>query len=138
MGTARDDPRACVGARGRRSACGGKAMRWSVQGAGACAEVVGLSWVLGLALFTTSFFALYVGGVASRDAVAPALVLALAGVAVGARALGAARHRDHLAGNHPAEDIGPRALVIVGLWMAAVQVALAAWMAVRSPLASFD
>src|SRR2546430_2535590 len=133
MGTARDDPRARVGARGRRSACGGDAMRWSIQGAGACAEVVGLSWALGLTLFTTIFFALYVGGVVSRDAVAPALVLALVGVAVGAGTLRAARHRDH-----PAEDSGPRALVMVGLGMAAVQVALAAWMAVRSPLASFD
>src|SRR3954447_22581953 len=138
MGTARDDPSARVGARGRRSACGGDAMRWSIQGAGACAEVLGLGWALGLTLFTTIFFALYVCGVASRDAVAPALVLALAGVVLGARALRAARHRDHPAGDQPAEDSGPRALVIVGLWMATVQVALAAWMAVRSPLASFD
>ena len=108
-------------------------MRWSARGAGASAEVVGLGWALGLALFTTSFFALYLGGVASRDAVAPALVLALAGVAMGARALRAARR-----GDPSVEDSGPRALVIVGLGLAAVQVALTAWMAVRSPLASFD
>jgi hypothetical protein len=60
-------------------------MRWSVQGAWASAEVVGLSWALGLALFTSGFFALYLSGVASRDAVAPAVALALTGVAVGAR-----------------------------------------------------
>src|SRR5205814_7067502 len=108
MGTARDDPRARVGARGRRSACGGDAMRWSMQGAWASAEVVGLSWAVGLALFTSSYFALYLCGLASRDAVAPALVLALAGVAVGARALRAARHHDQPADRQPAEDSGPR------------------------------
>ena len=45
-------------------------MRWSMQGAWASAEVVGLSWALGLALFTSILFVLYLGGVASRDAVA--------------------------------------------------------------------
>src|SRR5918911_953910 len=93
-------------------------MRWSVQGAGALAEVVGLSWAFGLALFTAISFALYLGGVASRDAVAPALVLALAGVAVGARALRTARR-----GDPSVKDSGPRALVAVGLGMAAIQVA---------------
>jgi hypothetical protein len=48
-------------------------MRWSVQGAWASAEVLGLSWALGLALFTSGFFALYLSSVASRDAVAPAV-----------------------------------------------------------------
>jgi hypothetical protein len=108
-------------------------MRWFVQGAGTLAEVVGLGWALGLALFTSIVFALYLGGVASRDAVAPALVLALAGVAVGARALRTARR-----GDPSVKDSGPRALVAVGLGMAAIQVALAALVAVRSPLASFD
>ncbi|HKO23897.1 MAG TPA: hypothetical protein VJY65_04060, partial [Chloroflexota bacterium] len=109
-------------------------MRWSVQGAGVLlAEVVGVSWALGLALFTAISFALYMGGMASRDAVAPALVLALAGVAAGARALRKARH-----GDPSVKGGGSRAAVMAGLGMAAVQVALAAWTAVRSPLASFD
>ena len=108
-------------------------MRWFVQGAGALGEVVGLGWSLGLALFTSIFFALYLGGVASRAAVAPALVLALAGVAVGVRSLRTARR-----GDPSVKDSGPRALVTVGLGMAAVQVALAALTAVRAPLASFD
>ena len=108
-------------------------MRWLVQGAGTLAEVVGLGWALGLALFTSTVFALYLGGVASHDAVAPALVLALAGVAVGARALRTARR-----GDPSVKDSGPSAVVTVGLGMAAVQVALAALAAVRSPLASFD
>src|SRR5919199_4175585 len=108
-------------------------MRWFVQGAGALGEVVGVGWTLGLALFTSIFFALYVSGVTSRDAVAPALVLALAGVAVGVRSLRTARR-----GDPAVKDSGPRALVTVGLGMAAVQVALAALAAVRSPLASFD
>ena len=108
-------------------------MRWFAQGAGALGEAVGLGWALGLALFTSIFFALYLGGVASRDAVAPALVLALAAVAVGVRSLRTARR-----GDPAVKDSGPRALVTVGLGMAAVQVALAALAAVRSPLASFD
>jgi hypothetical protein len=108
-------------------------MRWFVQGVGARAEVVGLSWALGLALFTSIFFALYLGGVASHDAVAPALVLALAGVALGTRALRTSRR-----GDPAVQDSGPGTPVMVGLGMAAVQVALAALAAVRSPLASFD
>src|SRR5436309_3306185 len=78
MGTARDVPRARVGARGRRSACGGDARRWSIQAAGACAEVLGLGWALGLALFTTIFFRLPVSlGLSLAGLIGPACLAAL-------------------------------------------------------------
>ncbi len=91
------------------------------------AETLGLGWALGLALFGAVSFALYLGGVSVRIADAVALVVALGAVGVGARTLRQARRQR-----------GAVSLSALALAVPAVQVALAAWAALRAPFASFD
>ena len=96
------------------------------------AEVLGLGWALGMALFTSLLFALYLGGALSTATTWGALALAVAAVASGAGALARTRR-----GGADAER-GRGAVMAVGLALAAAQVAFATWMTLRSPLFFWD
>jgi hypothetical protein len=101
--------------------------------AGSRAELLGLGWALGLALFTACYFALYLAGVPSGAAIVPALLVTTGGVALIVRLIWSTR-----AGEAAPEDTGSHSLALGGLGLAALQVAVATWMALRSPLASWD
>jgi Dolichyl-phosphate-mannose-protein mannosyltransferase len=96
------------------------------------AEILGLGWALGMALFTSLLFALYLGGALSTATTWVALALTVAAVASGARALARTRRDGANA------ERGSGVLVAVGLTMATVQVAFATWMTLRSPLSYWD
>ena len=96
------------------------------------AEMLGLGWALGMALFTSLLFVLYLGGALGTATTWAALALTVAAVASGARALARTRHTAADA------ERGRGAAVAVGLTMAAAQVAFAAWMTLRSPLSYWD
>ena len=97
------------------------------------AETVGLAWALGVALYTSTYFALYLCGVRGTTAMWASLALTLGGSAMGLRRLMAARRRDMM----PA-DGGPRGAIVAGIGVAAIQVGYAVWLAVRVPLGSWD
>jgi len=99
------------------------------------AEIVALSWALGMALYTSVYFVLYLIGIPLSAAVAPALVVAVAGVTIGMIALRRARARD--AGDSDDTPDGAPALVVVGLGIAAVQTVVTVWIALGS-LLRFD
>jgi hypothetical protein len=96
------------------------------------AEMLGLGWALGMALFTSLLFVLYLGGALGTATTWGALALTLAAVASGARALARTRR------SGADVERGPGAVMAVGLALAMAQVAFATWMTLRSPLSYWD
>jgi hypothetical protein len=96
------------------------------------AEMLGLGWALGMALFTSFLFALYLGGALGTATTWGALALALAAVASGAGALARTRRTG------ADTERGPGAVIAVGLALATAQVAFATWMTLRAPLSYWD
>jgi Dolichyl-phosphate-mannose-protein mannosyltransferase len=96
------------------------------------AEVLGLGWALGMALFTSLLFVLYLGGALSTATTWAALALTLVALASGAGALARTRHDG-------ADAERSRGVVVaVCLALAAAQVAFATWMTLRLPLSYWD
>lgn len=97
------------------------------------AEVIGLGWALGVALFGETSFALWALGVPWLAAIWPALALALVTLLAGQ--LWLARMRSSPTRAEPGAPAGLWALALV---VAAAQVIRSAWNAVHTPLASWD
>jgi hypothetical protein len=97
------------------------------------AEAAGLAWALGMALYTSTYFALYLCGVKGTTATWASMALTLGGIVLGLRRLMGARRQDMMPANS-----GPRGAIVVGAGVAALQVGYAAWLAVRVPLGSWD
>ncbi len=108
-------------------------------------EAVGLCWALGLALFTTLTFLLYLAQWSGVRAILAALAVTLVVVALGARALVMARRADIMPGcdaGEPANGVGrdwrEAVIVVAGLGLAIVQVAYSGLLAARAPFAAWD
>ncbi len=105
------------------------------DGAHGVTEALALAYALGVALYTSAYFALYVAGVSTGAAAAPALGVMLVGLAAGACGLRLARRGEtYRAG----EGGGTPLIVLMGLAAALVQVWIAAGTAVRSQLRFWD
>lgn len=105
-------------------------MTWSLSIV--VAEMVGLGWALGLALYTSVTFALYLGGMPSSVAAGVALPLALLGLVIAGRWLWAVRRLD--AGRMTGRPV----LVALALALPAMQVTAAFYLALRVPLSAYD
>jgi len=103
------------------------------QGAWSLAEAIGLAAMVGMALYTALAFALYLCGLPYGTAALLALPPVLGVLLVGGRALRTARRDER-----PPRDDGPRLAVVAGPVVMALQVAVAAWGAIRAPFGSWD
>jgi len=97
------------------------------------AEALGLTWAVGVAMFTSILFALYLAGVPCAVGVLPATLCAIGGVGLVVRFVGVARQE-------PSSAIaaGRTGALLAALGITAGQVALATWMALRTPFAGED
>jgi len=103
------------------------------QGAWSPCEAIGLAATLGVALYTSGVFALYLCGLSGGDAAFLALPPALCVLLLGGRALRTARR-----GEAAPDGGGPRAAIVAGSLVMVAQVAFAAYGAVRAPFGSWD
>ncbi len=105
-------------------------------------EAVGLCCALGLALFTTLSFLLYLVHWSGVGAVLAALAVTLLVLVLGVRALAAARRTDAVPGHGASEPVGggrlEAVIVAAGLGLAIVQVAYSGLLAARAPFAAWD
>ncbi len=96
------------------------------------AELIGLSWALGMALYTAVYFVFYLYGAPLGAAIVPALAVAVAGTVVCARVVLAATPLV------VPDDAGDRrssgVVAIIGLCLVALQVGVAVWVAMGSLL----
>ncbi len=120
-------------------------MRLAARDAWRRDEAVGLCWALGLALFTTLSFLLYLAHWSGVGAVLAALTVTLVVLVLGARALAAARRTDSAresGAGEPANGVGrdwrEAVIVVAGLGLAIVQVAYSGLLAARAPFAAWD
>jgi len=105
-------------------------------------EAVGLCCALGLALFTTLSFLLYLAHWSGVGAVLAALAVTLLVLVLGVRALAAARRTDAVPGHGASEPVGggrlEAVIVAAGLGLAIIQVAYSGLLAARAPFAAWD
>ena len=105
-------------------------------------EAVGLCCALGLALFTTLSFLLYLVHWSGVGAVLAALAVTLLVLVLGVRALAAARRTDAVPGHGASEPVGggrlEAVIVAAGLGLAIIQVAYSGLLAARAPFAAWD
>jgi len=97
------------------------------------AELVGLAWALGMALYTSAYFVLYLYGAPLGAAIAPALAIAVVGTVVCARVVLAVR-TPIIVTDEPAGGRSPHVVTIIGLSLIALQVGVTVWVALGSLL----
>ncbi len=100
-----------------------------------CAELAGLCWALGMALYTSVYFLLYLFGLPLGLASAPALAIALVGTAMGARMARAARRSGDALDVPEGTTNHESPLVIAGgVGLILLQVGVTLWVAMASLL----
>jgi len=102
------------------------------------AEGVGVSWALGLALLTIVLFILNVCHINGVGATYAGLVLTLIGIGGGIIALRHARRVDTRVSRQGPSRQGLSWIATIGVAIAAAQIALSCWLALRAPLVPWD